>query len=143
MMAATLVLALLGVFGHGPLSRAGADSADGLLRLRYERFTRVRAPTTLRLTIDPRAAGADGLVRLWIDAGYLSGAERLEILPGAVAEGAAGGRYRYAIPAAGEAPVDVRLRFEADAAGVRRGVIGLETADESRSVIRFRQFAYP
>src|SRR5690606_40519760 len=41
-------LALLGVFGGGPLSRASAGSSDQTVQVDYERFVRVATSTTLK-----------------------------------------------------------------------------------------------
>lgn len=51
-MAAIVVLALLGLFASGPLSTSTAADGSGLLRVEYDRFNRNGAPTTIKLRID-------------------------------------------------------------------------------------------
>ena len=58
---------LLGLLGSGLLS--GAESADGGLRIEYERFHRHLAPVELNVHID-QAAIKDGAVTLMLNAGF-------------------------------------------------------------------------
>jgi hypothetical protein len=52
--------AALGVFGGGPLSRATAASADGGLRLDYDRFVRSGAPARIFVHVAGRPAADPG-----------------------------------------------------------------------------------
>ena len=67
-----LLAAAAGLLGRGPLSEKTARSADGALGVRYGRFVRHRAPTTVQLQLAPDVAD-QGQVRLWLDLRYLEG----------------------------------------------------------------------
>jgi hypothetical protein len=56
-----VVVALAGLFGSGPLSRSEAGSHASGLRIEYERFARLHAPTTLVIRADRRLARNDEL----------------------------------------------------------------------------------
>jgi hypothetical protein len=59
--AVLIVLGLIGLFGPGPLSSTTVGaSADGL-RIDYDRFARLHAPTTLVIHADRRVARGDEL----------------------------------------------------------------------------------
>ena len=44
-LALALMAAVLGLFGHGPLSETASASADGALTVRHQRFERYQAPS--------------------------------------------------------------------------------------------------
>lgn len=50
-----VLLALAGVFGNGPLSNAEAVSADGKLRVQYQRLSRTGTVDTLRIMVQGSA----------------------------------------------------------------------------------------
>ncbi len=54
-IALALVLAVVGVFGHGISSKRSVTSRDGNLKVEYPKVARHRAPDTLRLTLAPGA----------------------------------------------------------------------------------------
>ncbi len=63
-----VVITLLGVFGAGPLSQTHAQSPDGDLDIRYQRFERNGAASQLQVKAK---AGNDGQVWLAIDGALL------------------------------------------------------------------------
>jgi hypothetical protein len=56
-MTVLVVAGLSGVFGRGPLANATAASADGAVRVTYERFVRFRTPTATTITLQGPFAG--------------------------------------------------------------------------------------
>jgi len=56
LIALVLIAALLGLFGHGPLSEATTDDPSLPIRLAYERFGRFGSPLVLRIRVEPAAA---------------------------------------------------------------------------------------
>jgi len=58
-MALVIVLAFVGVFGHGMTSKASTTSGDGFLKVDYSRMARHRSPDTIRLTLAPGAVDGD------------------------------------------------------------------------------------
>lgn len=77
-IALVLVLALLGLFGNGVLSKA--QVAGPSLEIRYERFLRENAPTQLDVTVLADAANA-GEIRIAIDRQYLDAFRIEDVLP--------------------------------------------------------------
>ncbi|HEX5410400.1 MAG TPA: hypothetical protein VFZ27_00905 [Terriglobia bacterium] len=75
-----VLLALAGLFGMGPASHARAASADGRLRVEYERFARRQAPSELVLYFSPQAV-RDGRLRFWISRDYLDEVGVQQIVP--------------------------------------------------------------
>ena len=69
LMALVVLAALLGLLGSGPLSRRSVTSADGSVRVEYERFLRRGASTTLR--IHAGRAGNETALAVWLARPYL------------------------------------------------------------------------
>ena len=100
LVALFLVLAVAGLFGSGPLSRAHADNSAG--RLDYERFTRYGLSTNLAVT---PAGSAHGVTRVEISGDYLEAFRVEHITPEPVAVRLAGPNliYEFASAAPGAA----------------------------------------
>jgi hypothetical protein len=98
LIALFLVLAVGGLFGNGPLSRAHTD--DGAGRIDYERFTRYGSSTDLVVT---PVASAHGVNRVAISGDYLEAfrIERITPEPAAVRMTGASIVYEFASAAPG------------------------------------------
>ncbi len=70
LIACCIVAALLGLFGHNPLSTATRQTVDGRLSIHYDRFARIESNSAFLVTFEPGKPG-DGVVRLWLDQEYL------------------------------------------------------------------------
>ncbi len=136
-MAAIVLVALLGLFGTGPLSDASAE--HGSLRLDYGRFDRKRAPAVLRVDV---AAGAapEGQLRLWLDETYLDGIEIRSIVPEPESAEAGADRTVYVFRV-GDAsqPATISFEIEHAAFGRKTGRLGLVDGP----AVAFSQFVYP
>jgi hypothetical protein len=97
--AVLVIAALAGLFGSGPLSNAEAGSEASGLRIEYERFARLHAPTDLIIRVDRRLAGNDE-VAIGLSGDIIEGLELPSTMP--PPDGAA------------VAPDAVVLRFRAD-----------------------------
>lgn len=75
-LSAFVLAAVLGAFGGGPLSAATATSAEGALRIEYERFVRVGTRTRLAIHAQMPSRQPNGL-ELTIDRSYFE-AMRIE-----------------------------------------------------------------
>jgi hypothetical protein len=73
-------VAFAGLFGNGPLSHAEAGSQESGLRVAYERFARLQAPTELILRIDPRLA-RDGELAVVLSGATIRNLEISSIAP--------------------------------------------------------------
>ena len=79
-MALVTLLALLGLFGSGPLGNATAGEEGAPLRLEYGRFVRLGAPSHLRVHIGPGTT-PNGEAHLWLSRAYLEEIEIQRITP--------------------------------------------------------------
>ncbi len=138
-MALTILAALLGALGSGPLSRATGGPPAGPLRVDYAWVLPSHAPERLRIHL---TAGAvpDGLVRLWIDRAWLEGVHVEQVMP--VPERAEAERegvvyvVRIASP---DRPATLVLHYQAETFGRRTGRLGLEGARP----VTFTQWVLP
>lgn len=135
-----LVLAgLLGLFGHGPLSGATAASADGAVRVEYERFGRFKSPMSLRIHARPEAM-AENALRLAIDRKYLQGVQIQRIVPEPARAEAGDEGVVYVIPLAGSGQsATVTFYLKTETIGPLSGSI---EAGDGR-VVTISQFIYP
>ena len=77
-MALLITLGLIGLFGVGALSSRTISSADGALKLKYDRFDRWQAPSTLQFQLrSPEQTSA----RLWISGNFLQTVKVESIVP--------------------------------------------------------------
>ena len=90
LVALFLALAVVGLFGNGPLSRAHANNAAGSLD--YERFTRFGLSTDLVVT---PGASAHGVTRVEISSDYLEAFRVEHVTPEPVAVRLAGPNIVY------------------------------------------------
>jgi hypothetical protein len=79
-MGVTILAALLGLFGTGPLSSATVSSQDGALILQYNRFWRIESSMTLRLSVAPDAGSAHE-ARVGLSQAYLDGVRVQDVTP--------------------------------------------------------------
>lgn len=138
-MAAFLALAMLGLFGSGPISRARAGGRGAPLRLEYERFGRHHTQTMIRAHLGPGAV-ARGEARVWLDLDYVEGIQLRRITPEPERVEAGPDRLTYVFPVArADRPTTVTFHFEPERVGPLAGRIGLATGEG----LGFGQFVYP
>lgn len=139
-MALVVVLGLAGVFGGGPLSGAEVSTPDARLTLRYQRFTRHGAPSTLEVEFDHARSEDDSLATVWFDREFLDGVQVQGIIPEPVESEMDEDRVIFAF-SRDESAARAAVVFDivADRMGARAGMIGAG----SGSGVRFRQFVYP
>jgi hypothetical protein len=139
-MLGVAVLALLGLFGSGPVSSARTEPTASGVSARYERFVRAGGEHTLTLVLTPAAIGSDSSATVWISSDWLSGNLTLSITPQPQSETVLPDRieFRFSV-AEPDSPIEARFTFEAKKAGTRRWRGGVE-GDET---ISFTQLAYP
>lgn len=138
LMVLLALLALLGLFAGGPLSKAVAASGPGGAVLEYERFLRYGAPSTLRLQFGDAAGDREVAVRigrLYLDAVEI---ERITPEPIRAAAAAEGVEMRFSLVedhGPGWAELSIKPR--------RPGIVRGEIAVAGGAPVRFAQFAYP
>ncbi len=79
-MAVVVALALLGVFGTGPLSWTRASAPDGSVEVEYQRFVRNGGDSTISIRV-PASQVHNGEARLWLANEYLGNVEVNHIVP--------------------------------------------------------------
>ena len=128
-------LALLGVFGNGPLSNARAG--DDSFRIEYERFVRARSDERLTIAI---GVPSSSTVSLWIDRAWLTDHEVKNITPVPDRTSAGSDRVTYEFSVDSTArPARIEFDFETQEFGVARGRVGITGG----RFVSFTQFAYP
>jgi hypothetical protein len=137
-MAVIILLALIGLFGGGPVSTTEQGSSGGL-RITYERFERQMRPSRLTLNLPPPAEGA-GQVKFWIDRAYLEKVRIENISPEPASVEVGPDRMLYTIQVGDPGRrVDVVLVAQFEDSGLIRGQIG----QDGSQPLSFSQFIFP
>lgn len=133
-LALLLTAACVGLLGSGWLSHAEARSTDGALRVRYQRFGRLEAPSTLDIEV---AAGGPS-VDLRLPRSYVEAVEIEGVSPPPGPSAMDDGDWRLRFDAR-DGPAFVRIQFRFRKMGALRGRVALG----SGSAAEFDQFVYP
>lgn len=129
--------AIAGAFGGGPISDAVTASADGALRVEYQRFARRDALQVLDITV-PTQPGAKE-VELTLDSDYLRRVQITEIFPEPLeATAQQSGRIRFATDGSGQ-PMKVRVHLRPHDFGSMTVSASVARHGEAR----FKQLVYP
>lgn len=138
-MALFVIAALLGLFGQGPLSTASFATADGAIRVEYDRFLHYHAQAELKIFVRADAADTNEL-RLWVDRDFLAGIELQSVTPEPERVEAGSDRHFFVFRIADRSKLTlVTFQFEPDEMGsltCQLGTVDSETA-------QFGQFVYP
>lgn len=136
-----IVGALLGLFGDGPLSRTTATSADGQVKIEYQRFCRRVTPQLLDITF-PVPVGVES-IELTINDEYLRGVQITETFPQPVesSHGQASGKLRFR-PVGNSESMSVRVHLRAQEAGLLNARLQVGPPGK-RAEVKFRQIVYP
>lgn len=133
---AMLAAALAGLLGPGPLSARTVGAADGSLRVAYERFAHVNAPTTLRLEIPP---GAESDPWVWINQAYLDDLQVEGVTPPPSRVESSQQGLLFAFARTDGSAILISFHLRPRRAGRLEGRVG--TAGDAD--VRFAQFIYP
>ena len=130
-----LVADLSGIQGRGPLANAHLQTADGALRVKYERV--LRENTSSIMTILPEGSTIqNGKLRLYISDSIVKqfGAQR--IIPQPEVSTVGNGGVTYTFPASGS-PMTVQFELKPSFIGVHRFQVGIPGGQsvEARSVV--------
>jgi hypothetical protein len=138
-MVLIIAAALLGAFGHGPLSSARAGD-ENLLRIEYERFVRLESPEKITFTVGRSASRPDSTVELWVDRQWLSEHEVRSIVPDPYETRLTTDRvvYQFRVDSAAF-PSRIEFNLDTRGVGALRGSAGISGS----APVKFSQFAYP
>ena len=138
-IALVILSALLGVFGHGPLSETTVRHPSIPLSIDYERFGRYQSTLTVHVHLQGGAA-PDGTIGIWFSDDYLSKVHIEQIMPppetAHISPTGMTCVFRVAQP---EQPADIIVDLQAQKIGLISGRIGLDEAH----AVHFRQWIYP
>jgi hypothetical protein len=138
-MALTILGALLGLFGTGPLSSTTTRSPDGVLALHYERFWRVQASMIVRLLLAPTSL-REGEAHVWLSRAYLDSVSVEKVMPPPQRVEASPERLTYIFAIAPTSqPIEVRFTVEPQRPGRVAGQLGLANG----TALRLAHFIYP
>jgi hypothetical protein len=138
LMAGVVMLALVGLFGEGPVSSAIQSSQEGF-QISYERFDRQMKSSQISLQL-PAEAVQEGQIKFWIDRQYLEGVQIEDISPQPESVEVSGKRLVYTVQVTGPGqPVTVKLDVRLQKSGLVEGQAGLEGGDP----VSFSQFVFP
>jgi hypothetical protein len=136
-LALIVAAGLAGLAGSGPLSPATQESQDASLRLEYDRFTRMHAPSRLRLHFGTQAVRA-GEVRIWLDRSYMEQVKLERVVPQPQQVQVGEKRLVYVFAAEEGQPGAVTFEMQHRTFGRISGRAGIGDA-----VLEYRQLVYP
>lgn len=130
-----LVLDLAGGFGRGPLAHAEMHTADGELRVKYERIERQGTPSMMTITVGARSI-AGGTATLSMSESVVSGLGTQRVIPQPATTVVGHDALTYQFPVSGS-PAVIRLQLQPTAAGIYHFTVGIpdETPLAARVVV--------
>lgn len=134
----TIVLDLAGVFGRGPLAKAGDKTADGAMNLRYERFERFETPSILTIHFGP-AAVRNGRIQLWVNDEVIKGLGNQRIIPEPQSSVLAEGGILYTFPV-GRGSDSIEFALQPSSPGIKHFTLRLPEAGDQMTK---RVIVYP
>jgi hypothetical protein len=136
---AVVAAALLGVFGHGPVSWTTSTSDDGRLAVSYERFGRRGGSQTI-VVVAAASAARDGSWVLEFDRRYVASIGVTDIVPEPESSELAGDAIRYSfVQVDPGADLEVRFDLAPQALWREQGSVALDGA----GAIDIDQFFFP
>ena len=136
--AVVLLLALLGLFGDGPLADRVLRSPDGRLTVSLHRFERHRSPSAIVVRVRPEQG--EESVEVWVSRDFAED-QRFETVhpePDAVTVGADRFVYEFRV-GADEREVEISFDTQPDGIGRANGRIGVLDGPS----VAFGQFVFP
>lgn len=122
---AIIILAMLGLFGTGPISSTTAGNADDGLAVGYERFVRHDGRSSMQIRVGPDQV-ANGQVEVWIASAYLRDIEIEQVSPQPDTVRSDGDRDIFVFLADDPAaPVTITVTFRPSGIGRISGDIGI------------------
>jgi hypothetical protein len=141
LLAILVAVALTGLLGNGPLSKATAAATDGSVRIEFERFLHAHRESKVKIEVRVPTGSSDR-IRLALDDAWLDAMTIRQITPLPAAEQPGSGESAFLFDIAGrraEAPVRITLHFEPETYGPLSATLRIDDSDP----IHLRQFVYP
>ena len=126
-----LVADVAGLLGNGPLAHTHRETADGSLRLQYDRIERATTPNTMTVKPGPQAV-QNGRVVLFISDSLVKelGAQRIAPQPALSAIG--NGGITYVFPAVGGSSM-IQFGLQPTAVGLHNITVGISGGEQLRA----------
>jgi hypothetical protein len=131
-----VVLALAGLFGHGPISQVREGSLQEGLQIEYERFGRQQSPASVRISARPEREGG---LSIWIDHSYLSHMEIQHMVPLPERATFVDGGVRFEWRTDTREPAMVTFYLQPQMVGALSGVVRAS----GQASVQIHQFIYP
>lgn len=139
LIALSLLAALLGFFGTGPLSKATVRDEAGGLQMEHDHLVRYQSPTRLRVLLSAGAA-SQSKVRVWLSHRYIKNVQIPHITPEPESVEIGPDRLIYTFSARpADTPMTITFGVEPEKIGALSGNMGVEGG----SSVAFSQFVYP
>ncbi len=110
LFALILLADVSGLLGRGPLSKAQAQTADGSLRIKYEKVERANTPSIMTL-LPGQAALHDGAVQIFISDSIVKELGAQRVVPQPERSTVGNGGVTYTFPAT-QLPVTVQIALQ-------------------------------
>lgn len=134
-----IVLALLGLFGTGPLSSASAGDTDSGISARYQRFVRQGGNESITISINPDQV-SQGRIELWLSSTFLNQIDIMQIIPQPDEVQSSGSGQTYAFLAdSPSGPITVSFSYRPQTVGR----LPVEARVAGGPGVEFTQYAYP
>ena len=135
--ALTIIGALLGLTGSGPLS--GTSVGGEALQLRFSRFDRLESPSSLNVQLGPSTVSGDQ-AEFWLSNAYLDTVqiEQISPDPDSVTVGPDRTTYVFTVEQPGQ-PIEITFHVRHQTLGWHTGEIGLAGG----GTLNFGQLVYP
>lgn len=131
-----LFLALLGIFGHGPISSANTESSDQELTASFDRFLHIDSPEKLTITVNnPEEKKA----KIWLSAAFLNNTEIREMDPETSNIAIDGDTVIYSYDLRNRKTFSLSIKYSPNVIGTLNTKIGLIDGPE----MEIKQFVYP
>ena len=123
-----LLADLSGLLGNGPLAHDHRETADGRLRMQYERIERSTTPNSMLIHLSPEAV-QNGRLTLFVSNSVVKelGAQRVAPQPAVSALG--NGGITYTFPAAG-GPSTIEFGLQPTSIGLHRITVGIPGGEQ-------------
>lgn len=125
-----LILAadLSGIFGRGPLAKASAKTADGTMKIDYERVLRYETPDVMTIHFGPNAI-QNGKIELWVSETVIQPLGNRRIIPQPKSSILDGDGILYTWPTASH-PNSVSFALEPSTPGSQKFTVRLESTGD-------------
>lgn len=138
-IAFTALMALLGLFGSGPISQTQVGDEGDRLWVKYERFGRFQSPTKLQIHLAENT-GRGNTQAIWLNRDYLEEVEIERIIPEPDRVEAGSDRLIFIFHTESRnQPTTITFNLQPEKMGSLPGQVGLREGES----LQFHQFIYP